>query len=138
MLKAFTSHRLSLLAAGFFGTTAIAVGAFGAHGLKQSLSPEQLAWINTGADYQLAHALALLGLAALIRSTDHAPRLLTASLAFFCVGILLFSGSLYLLPLKQALPEAMALPLVIATPMGGTCFICGWICLAIAGWRWTR
>lgn len=131
-------HRLSLLAAGIFGTTAVAIGAFGAHGLKQSLSAQQLAWINTGADYQLTHAVALLALAALIRFSDRTPRLLTTAFALFCAGIILFSGSLYLLPLKETLPAVLATPLVLSTPLGGTCFLCGWICLTIAGGRAAR
>jgi len=82
------------LAAGF-GLTGVALGAFAAHGLKASLSAEYLAIFQTAVLYQLIHALALFGVALL---SLHAPgRLLRAAGALFAIGVVLFSGSLYLL-----------------------------------------
>ena len=101
-------------------------GAFAAHGLKATLDPEMLAIWETGARYQLIHALALLGLASLGTRSGRAGRL--AGLAF-CCGILIFSGSLYVLALS-GLRWLGAI-----TPLGGLLLILGWLLLALEGWR---
>lgn len=117
------------LAAGF-GLTGVALGAFAAHGLKASLSAEYLAIFQTAVLYQLIHALALFGVALL---SLHAPgRLLQAAGVLFGIGIVLFSGSLYLLTLTGIGK------LGIVTPLGGTAFLAGWLCLGLAGWRLPR
>ncbi|MCQ4276399.1 MULTISPECIES: DUF423 domain-containing protein [Pseudomonadaceae] len=117
------------LAAGF-GLTGVALGAFAAHGLKASLSAEYLAIFQTAVLYQLIHALALFGVALL---SLHAPgRLLRAAGALFAIGVVLFSGSLYLLTLTGIGK------LGIVTPLGGTAFLAGWLCLGLAGWRLPR
>ncbi|UVO18384.1 DUF423 domain-containing protein [Stutzerimonas stutzeri] len=117
------------LAAGF-GLTGVALGAFAAHGLKASLSAEYLAIFQTAVQYQLIHALALFGIALL---SLHAPgRLLQAAAVLFGIGIVLFSGSLYLLTLTGIGK------LGIVTPLGGTAFLAGWLCLGLAGWRLPR
>jgi uncharacterized membrane protein YgdD (TMEM256/DUF423 family) len=92
-------------------------GAFAAHGLKPRLSADALAIFETGARYQMYHALAM-ALAALIAQTRAA--------ALFLVGIILFSGSLYLL----ALTGIGILGAI--TPIGGLCFIAGW---GLVAWR---
>jgi uncharacterized membrane protein YgdD (TMEM256/DUF423 family) len=116
-----------LLLAAFFGFTGVALGAFAAHGLKQRLSADYLAVFQTGVHYQLIHALALFGVALLAL---HAPsRLLAAAGSLFALGMLLFSGSLYLLTLS-GLGK-----LGIITPLGGVAFLAGWLCLALAAWR---
>ncbi len=117
------------LAAGF-GLTGVALGAFAAHGLKASLSAEYLAIFQTAVLYQLIHALALFGVALL--SLQASGRLLQAAGALFAIGILLFSGSLYLLTLTGIGK------LGIVTPLGGTAFLAGWLCLGLAGWRLPR
>jgi uncharacterized membrane protein YgdD (TMEM256/DUF423 family) len=119
--------RLFLMLAAFGGFTSVALGAFAAHGLKARLSLEQLAVFQTGTHYQMFHSLALLAVALLLL---HAPsRLLRASGVLFAVGILLFSGSLYLLTL-------MGIPrLGMVTPLGGLSFLVGWLCLGLAAWR---
>ena len=96
------------------------LGAFGAHGLKGRLSPDMLAVFETGVRYQMYHALALLALAAL------APRFDVGGLTgwLFVGGIVLFSGSLYLL----AFTGVRVLGAV--TPLGGVCFLAGWALLA--------
>jgi len=117
------------LAAGF-GLAGVALGAFAAHGLKASLSAEYLAIFQTAVQYQLIHALALFGVALL---SQHAPgRLLQAAGVLFGIGIVLFSGSLYLLTLTGIGK------LGIVTPLGGTAFLAGWLCLGLAGWRLPR
>ncbi|WP_120994875.1 DUF423 domain-containing protein [Stutzerimonas urumqiensis] len=121
MIRAF------LPLAAFFGLTGVALGAFASHGLRGRLSAEYLAVFQTGVLYQLVHALALFGVALLAM---HAPgRLVTAAGASFVGGILLFSGSLYLLTLTGVGKLGMV------TPLGGLCFMAGWACLLIAGWR---
>ncbi|WP_217475983.1 DUF423 domain-containing protein [Stutzerimonas stutzeri] len=119
--------RLFLLLAAFFGLTGVALGAFAAHGLKSRLSTDYLAVFQTGVQYQLIHALALFGVALLAL---HAPgRLLSAAGGLFALGVLLFSGSLYLLALTGVTR------LGIVTPIGGTAFLAGWLCLLLAAWN---
>ena len=119
--------RVLLLLAALFGFTGVGLGAFAAHGLKGQLSAEYLAVFQTGVHYQMLHALALLGLAALWQRLG--GRLLTAAGVCFCVGILLFSGSLYALTLTGISALGMI------TPMGGLMFLVGWFCLGLAAWR---
>ncbi|MGQ7960557.1 DUF423 domain-containing protein [Pseudomonas sp. SP16.1] len=119
--------RLWLLLSAFAGFTGVALGAFAAHGLKARLSPEHLAVFQTGSHYQLIHALALLGVGLLAL---HAPgRLVNLAGGAFALGILLFSGSLYLLALSGVGK------LGIVTPFGGVAFLAGWLCLGLAAWK---
>ena len=119
--------RVFLLLAALAGFTGVALGAFAAHGLKGQLSPEYLAVFQTGVHYQLVHALALFGVALL---AERLPgRLLTAAGSLFGVGILLFSGSLYALTLSGLGKLGMV------TPLGGLCFLAGWLCLGLAALR---
>ncbi|WP_177420859.1 DUF423 domain-containing protein [endosymbiont of Lamellibrachia barhami] len=109
------------------GCLTVVIGAFGAHSLKELVTPEMLLVFQKGVNYQGLHSLALLvvGLLALhTRSTA-----LTISGWSFITGILLFSGSLYLLALTGVNPWGMI------TPIGGTAFIVGWISLALAARR---
>lgn len=122
--------RAYLLLAACFGFTGVALGAFAAHGLKARLSAEYLAVFQTGVQFQLFHALALLGVALLALQAP--GRLLTAAGALFSLGVLLFSGSLYLLTLTGVGRLGMI------TPLGGMAFLAGWLCLALAAWRWRR
>lgn len=119
--------RVLLLLAALFGFTGVGLGAFAAHGLKGQLSAEYLAVFQAGVHYQMLHALALLGLAALWQRLG--GRLLTAAGVCFCVGILLFSGSLYALTLSGISALGMI------TPVGGLTFLAGWFCLGLAAWR---
>lgn len=119
--------RLFLLLSGVFGLTGVALGAFAAHALRAQLSAEYLAVFQTGVHYQMIHALALLGVALLCRQVP--GRLLVAAGSLFTLGILLFSGSLYLLTLSGI--GALG----IVTPFGGTAFLGGWLCLILAAWR---
>ncbi|MBC3257517.1 DUF423 domain-containing protein [Pseudomonas paralactis] len=121
MLRSF------LMLAAFFGFTGVALGAFAAHGLKNRLSSDYLAIFHTGVTYQLVHALALFGVALLVA---HIPgRLVTWAGISFTVGILLFSGSLYVLTMTGISK------LGIITPFGGLAFLLGWFFLGLAAWR---
>jgi len=120
--------RTFLLLAAFFGFTAVALGAFAAHGLKSRLPLDLLAVFQTGVQYQMFHALALLALAVLAKQVISNTLLLAGTL--FVLGILLFSGSLYLLALTGTRTLGMI------TPIGGLAFLGGWLCLGIVGWRW--
>jgi uncharacterized membrane protein YgdD (TMEM256/DUF423 family) len=119
--------RVFLLLAALAGFSGVALGAFAAHGLKAQLSAEYLAVFQTGVHYQLVHALALFGVALL---AERLPgRLLWAAGTLFALGILLFSGSLYALTLSGLGKLGMV------TPLGGLCFLVGWLCLGLAAWR---
>lgn len=121
--------RLWLLLSAFAGFTGVALGAFAAHGLKGRLTPEYLAVFQTGTHYQQIHALALFGVGLLAL---HMPgRLVNLAGGAFSVGILLFSGSLYLLTLSGIGKLGMI------TPFGGVAFLIGWLCLGLAAWKLT-
>ena len=106
---------------------AVAAGAFGAHALKGHLSAEDLAVFETGARYQMYHALALLAVA-WAASRWPGPSV-TAAGWLFVAGTILFSGSLYALALSGIRW------LGAITPLGGVAFLAGWACLALGAWR---
>lgn len=113
-----------LLIAAINGALAVAAGAFAAHGLKARLDASALSVFETGARYHMYHALAM-GVAALAGRGPARPRARAAA-ALFLLGIILFSGSLYLLALTG---NAM---LGFITPIGGVAFLAGWILLGLA------
>jgi uncharacterized membrane protein YgdD (TMEM256/DUF423 family) len=118
-------ERTALLLASVAGFTGVALGAFGAHGLKGRLAPladgeQRLTWWQTGAQYHLVHALAI-GLAAVRPSPVHHGSAIAPWL--FVAGIALFSGSLY----TMALTGIRKLGAV--TPLGGLAFLAGWAAL---------
>jgi len=121
------SARLLAVLGAASGFAAVALGAFGAHVLKARLAPEQFATFQTASDYLGLHALALLvtGLAGLLLDS----RALRAAGILFVAGILLFSGSLYLL----AVTGTRWLGAV--TPFGGGALLAGWLLLAAGLWR---
>jgi len=106
----------------------VALGAFGAHGLKARVGADLLAVFETGVRYQIYHALALLAVG---WAATRAPESGAATLAgwAFLFGIVVFSGSLYLMTLTGARW------LGAITPFGGLSFLVGWIALAAAFWR---
>lgn len=116
------SARFTLIAAALLGALAVALGAFAAHGLQAVLSERLLAVFRTGVDYQFWHVGALLGVGLLQQRGN--SRGLQCAAAAFLVGILAFSGSLYVL----ALTGVHWLGAI--TPLGGSAFIVGWLCLA--------
>ncbi len=109
---------------GFLGALGVSIGAFAAHGLKSRLSEQALTWVEIGARYQMYHALALIAVAWV--STSNLGWLPKASGTLFLLGVLLFSGSLYVM----ALTDQRWLGAV--TPLGGLCFIFGWLFLALS------
>lgn len=123
-----------LVAAGLNGLMAVAMGAFAAHGLRASLDPAALGWIETASRYQLWHGLALFGVALLLSQAGPARhrRLIQGIGWLFLAGIVLFAGSLYVL----ALTGSRALAWI--TPLGGLALIGGWAALVVLGllrWR---
>jgi uncharacterized membrane protein YgdD (TMEM256/DUF423 family) len=122
-------HRLFVTVASASGFLAVALGAFGAHGLSTRLAPladgaQRLEWWKTAALYHLTHALAL-ALAAGLLGNTRAGRV--ACIAF-CIGTLLFSGSLYAMTLTGARW------LGAVTPLGGLSLLVGWGALTVAAW----
>ena len=110
-----------------FAGLAVAFGAFGAHGLKGVLSADMLATFETGVRYHMYHALALIAVA-LAYAQWQKPLLIMAGW-LFVAGIVIFSGSLYLLSLT-GLRWLGAI-----TPIGGVALIVGWVLLAVAALR---
>jgi uncharacterized membrane protein YgdD (TMEM256/DUF423 family) len=110
-------HRAWVGLAALFGLLAVAAGAFAAHGLQARGDARAVALVETAARYQMWHALAMLGYAAL-GVTSRLP------LLFWALGIVLFSFSLYALAFGAPRPVAMI------TPVGGTAFLAGWATLA--------
>lgn len=121
-----------ILTAAFFGALAVILGAFGAHGLKKILAPESLTIWQKGVEYQFYHTFALLYLSTFAR---YKHKLISLAFMLFTLGIILFSGSLYLLALKDAYHLQFANIFGPITPIGGLCFILGWICLFLAALR---
>ncbi|GIU13435.1 MULTISPECIES: DUF423 domain-containing protein [unclassified Shewanella] len=116
-----------LLLAALSGFIAVALGAFGAHGLKNVAPPELIAIFNLGVEYQFYHTFALI----VVAFSGHwiKSRLLDWAGYLFIAGIILFSGSLYLYALIGAKWTGPV------TPMGGVCFLLGWLLIAVAVWR---
>ncbi len=122
----------------FFGMAAVAIGAFGAHGLKSAFEARQLdtryllGIYEKGVQYQFYHNLALGLVGLLLRQTPGRPWLRRAGW-LFVAGMLMFSGSLYLLACRDLLPFPVGWAGPV-TPLGGVCFIAGWAAL-LAGVR---
>lgn len=122
-------HKGFLRTAAVLGLLAVALGAFGAHGLKKIVPAEAISTFETGVRYQFYHTLALLAVAMLfekfpVRSMRYAG-------ICFITGIVLFSGSLYALTLLQATNTVGLRGLGAITPIGGVFFIVGWLCLFV-------
>ena len=116
-----------LFAAAVTAGVAVALGAFGAHGLKSRVSPDLLVVFETGVRYQMYHAFALLAVA--WASSRWPSTWITSSGWLFLIGVLVFSGSLYIMTFTGAKW------LGAITPLGGLAFIAGWAALAIGAWR---
>jgi uncharacterized membrane protein YgdD (TMEM256/DUF423 family) len=116
--------RTFLLVGALAAFIGVALGAFGAHGLRSRLSADMLGVFETGVRYQMYHALAILIVALAVARID--GWLIRAAGWLFTGGIVLFSGSLYVLALSGITM------LGAVTPIGGLAFLAGWACLAIA------
>ncbi|MFD2968317.1 DUF423 domain-containing protein [Sphingobacterium bambusae] len=121
-----------ILAASFFGLTAVILGAFGAHGFEGKISDYHLGTWKTANQYHFYHTLALLFLSTFSRAKNASIRV---SFIAFVLGILLFSGSLYLLSVRSLLGLDGLTMLGPVTPLGGLCFIVGWGGLFVAAVR---
>jgi uncharacterized membrane protein YgdD (TMEM256/DUF423 family) len=122
-------HRLPLIAAGISGVVAVGLGALGAHAMAATLAERGMthAW-QTAAHYQLAHTLALLGVGVWLRlGAGNAASLLCWTARLWLAGIILFSGSLYLLAAGG--PRWLG----PVTPFGGVALMVGWLLVAVAG-----
>lgn len=122
-------HKGFLVSSAFIGALSVILGAFGAHGLKKIVSSDVLMTYETAVRYQFYHvfALALTGLLFASGSTS----LMKAAGVLFIIGMILFSGSLYLLTYKSA-AQIQGLGWVgPITPIGGSLLVAGWICLAL-------
>lgn len=108
---------------------AVALGAFGAHGLKKFVPPETVATFQTGVQYQMYHSLALI--LAGILAENFSNNWVKWAGWWFITGIALFSGSLYLLTAIKATEQVGLTGIGIITPIGGVFFILGWLFLFI-------
>ncbi|MFD2871309.1 DUF423 domain-containing protein [Mucilaginibacter ximonensis] len=124
-------NRSITITAALFGMIAVMTGAFGAHGLKTMIATDQLQIWHTAVEYNFYHVFALLFLSLLAKNSSG---WITASYYLFTFGIILFSGSLYLLACHDIL-HLKASVLGPITPVGGLLFIGGWASLAVAASR---
>lgn len=120
-------NRLFLTIGALSGAISVAAGAFGAHALRDKVEPRLLEVFETAARYQMYHALALLAVGVVAART--AGSLAVSAGWLFVVGTVFFSGSLY------AMTFTGLRILGAITPIGGVCFIAGWVCLALAAAR---
>ncbi len=122
-------HKGYIKTAAFLGALSVMLGAFAAHGLK-SIAPEHIvASFETGTRYQFYHVFAL-SLSAILFKT-YPNKLILASGIFFILGIIFFSGSLYIYTYKQIYSITSINWIVFLTPVGGLLFIAGWLCLSL-------
>lgn len=120
-------HKGFLIIASVLGALSVVLGAFGAHALKQIVPQESVATFETGVRYQFYHTFALFAVAILFRA--YPGKWLLWSGWLFFIGIILFSGSLYLLTALKGTNTVGLKGIGIITPFGGLFFIAGWICL---------
>ncbi len=127
------SNRLFILLASLLGGLGVALGAFGAHGLKNLVEPRLLEVFNTAVHYQLIHALALLALAFWMRQEVPQHKLFNRAAWSWLIGVGLFCGTLYAHVLTYSLFEMRFFALI--TPLGGMFFILGWALLFWGAWK---
>jgi uncharacterized membrane protein YgdD (TMEM256/DUF423 family) len=123
-------NKIFLIIGTILAGLAVALGAFGAHGLKKLVGPETISTYQTGVQYQMYHALALLLLGVLYERSQNS--LLNFAGIFFIAGVVLFSGSLYLLVSLKAMNKISTTGVGMLTPIGGLFFIIGWALLLIS------
>lgn len=123
-------YKPALVSGTILAALAVTLGAFGAHGLKQILAADQLQVFDTGVKYQFYHDFALI-LAGILFSSFPFNNIKLATV-FFVLGVVFFSGTLYLFPLLEA--KQVSIPVLgrLLTPLGGLFFIIGWIELFLA------
>jgi uncharacterized membrane protein YgdD (TMEM256/DUF423 family) len=119
--------RTFLILTALSGMLLVMLGAFGAHALEARVTPGHMVWWQKAVHYQGLHTLALFGIGLL--ALHYPSRALSMAGWLFLAGILLFSGSLYIMTLTGVRGLGMI------TPFGGTAFIIGWLALILAVWR---
>ena len=122
-------HKKFVAIGAILGAIAVALGAFGAHGLKTIVDAETVQTFQTGVQYQMYHSLALLITGLLYEKCS--PKMISVAGTLFIIGIILFSGSLYLLTAGRAGGSDSLDKAGMLTPLGGVCFIAGWVFLFI-------
>jgi uncharacterized membrane protein YgdD (TMEM256/DUF423 family) len=123
-------HKTFLAVAGLLGALSVALGAFGSHGLKGKVGEVVLNIFETAVKYQFYHVFALLAVSMLFQSFGSGTLLWSGRL--FIAGTALFCGSLYLLTFFRANNNTSMNWLGAITPLGGLCFIAGWLLLVLA------
>jgi len=113
------NNKTWIIAGGILGFLGVAIGAFGAHGLKDYLTPEMLEVYKTGVLYQLVHSVVILSIG------FYGDNNFRIAALFFTLGVILFSFSLYLYALTYTIAFA------IITPFGGVCLLIGWIMIVV-------
>ena len=123
-------QKLFLITGTLLAGMAVALGAFGAHGLKKMVDADTIGIYHTGVQYQMYHALALLVVGILAGRVTNSFYHYAGF--FFLGGIVLFSGSLYLIASLKAMNKAITPGIGIITPVGGLLFLVGWVLLLFA------
>ena len=129
-------HNRFITSGALLGAIAVALGAFGAHGLKKMVPAETVQTFQTGVQYQMYHALALLLTGVLYEKCYQKFARIAGIL--FIIGIILFSGSLYLLTAGKVAGTTSLDKAGIITPFGGVAFIAGWLFLFLAAMKKTE
>jgi len=119
--------RKTIAVGAFFGMTAVILGAFGAHALKEVLDPQKIATFETGVRYQIYHALLLLFVGS---STSISERMKSIVFYLLIIGIIFFSGSIYLLATDD-LNDINFKRIGFVTPIGGLLLIIAWLLLFV-------
>jgi uncharacterized membrane protein YgdD (TMEM256/DUF423 family) len=122
-------HKTFLVLGTLLAGLAVILGAFGAHGLKQLVAQETVASYQTGVQYQMYHAFALILVGILYNRLP--DNLINYAGYLFLAGIVLFSGSLYLIASLKAMNKVISPGIGIITPIGGLFFVAGWLLLLI-------
>lgn len=128
MMNSLLSSKNILILAALVGFSSVAIGAFAAHALKGLLPSYALMWVDTAVKYQMLHGGALLILAFALKQWPKWRAIQWAAVSFL-LGILLFSGSLYIM----AATQIKALGMI--TPIGGFALLVGWLCLLVAAFK---
>lgn len=125
-MSSFPAKWASLMA--LQGFISVGAGAFGAHALTKILDEKALSWWHTGSQYLMYHALAGLIVAALATYLPACKKII----ALFFIGNTIFAGSLYVMAFSGVLW------LGAITPIGGTCYLLGWLLLTKSLWQWQK
>ncbi len=124
------NHKRAIVFGALAALLSVALGAFGSHGLENVLSDKQHKTYETAVRYQMYHSLALLIVGLLLK--QYTLKVLQIAASLFAIGIVIFSGSLYILVGLQANGISNFNIIGAITPLGGLCFLFAWLCLAIS------